>query len=149
MENASKALIIAGAVLLAILILSIGVYLVNSFRGASDSYVSQLDATELSKYNSNFEVFVGRKDITAQELVTLINLTQQQERKTQIFLIERNTNIEISEYNEDKKNDILENNLLIYSIDPNTNEEVVDNLYEFNAIEYDSEGRVSKITFKN
>ena len=62
MENASKALIMAGAVLIAIMIVTIGVYLVGELGKTSESYVQQLDTVELQKYNSNFEVFIDEKD---------------------------------------------------------------------------------------
>lgn len=47
MENATKALIIAGAVLVSILLISIGILLINNNKGITDS------ATNLSEGMSN------------------------------------------------------------------------------------------------
>lgn len=73
MENASKALLIAGSILLAIMILSIGIILYNNYSETSEQYEKRLSTIELNQYNSNFEVFAGRTDITAQDIVTLAN----------------------------------------------------------------------------
>lgn len=146
MENASKALIIAGAVLIAIMILAIGIYLINTLKEASDSYVTRLDATELQKYNSSFEVFVGRTDVVAQEIITLINITQQKEKGTQIYLIAKKKEENITNYDESQKNKFLEDHILTYNIDANGNEQEI-NSFEFISIEYDADGKVSEIKF--
>lgn len=76
MENASNALLIAGAVLLAILIIAVGITLYNKYEGTAQQYEKRMDAVELNRYNTNFEVFEGRKDITAQDIVTLVNFVK-------------------------------------------------------------------------
>ena len=53
MENASKALIIAASVLVAILIVSMGIMIFSKAQSAGDT--SGLDATEISLFNSKFE----------------------------------------------------------------------------------------------
>lgn len=53
MENASKALIIAASVLLAILVVSMGVVIFNRAQGSMDT--TSLDATEINMFNSKFE----------------------------------------------------------------------------------------------
>lgn len=77
MENASKALLIAGGVLIAIIILTIGVTLYTMYSKQSKEYNEIFSATEISKFNSKFEVYIGRTDITAQEIVTVVNLAKQ------------------------------------------------------------------------
>lgn len=58
MENASKALIIAGAILLAILLISLGIYI---FTGAQDvTKNSGLDAQEVSVFNSAMVKYEGK-----------------------------------------------------------------------------------------
>lgn len=76
MENASRALLIAGGVLLAMLILGIGVYLFINSRTVGDSYQQRVEINEIQKVNSNFTVFLERSDITAQEIVTAINYSK-------------------------------------------------------------------------
>lgn len=73
MENASQALIIAGTILIALIVLSIGVYLVSTYSVVGESYDQSKESAELVKFNSRFTAFEGRDDITAQEIVTLYN----------------------------------------------------------------------------
>ena len=76
MENASNALIIAGAILIAIIVLSIGVYLVVTYSKVGNSYEQEMTAVELTKFNTKFTVFQDRNDISAQEIVTLKNFIE-------------------------------------------------------------------------
>lgn len=73
MENASQALIIAGSILIAIVVLSMGVYLITNASKVGESYSSSQELTELTKFNSRFTSFEAREDITAQEIITLAN----------------------------------------------------------------------------
>ncbi len=59
MENASKALIIAGAILLSILIIGLGMGVYNSSKTAMGG--ANLDATELRAHNSQFTAYEGRQ----------------------------------------------------------------------------------------
>ena len=77
MENASKALIIAGGILIAILILSMGVYLFSTYGQIGGSYEKKQAKEELDKFNSIFTKFEGRTDITVQEIVTLANFVRE------------------------------------------------------------------------
>ena len=142
MENASKALIMAGAVLVAIMVLTIGVFLIGKLGSTADGYITVLDATELHKYNSSFEVFTDREDITAQELITLISLTQQSDKTTIVEIDGENCT---RDWNEQKKNQFLENNILTHNSDGSTT-----GLFEYvpNSIQYDNNGRVSIIKFE-
>lgn len=81
MENASKAILIAGGVLLAIIIATIAIVLNNTFSKSADSYNGRFNATQLQTLNSDFESFIGREDITAQEIVTLINLALEYDKQ--------------------------------------------------------------------
>lgn len=57
MENASKALIIAGAILLAILIISLGIMVFNQASGVMDP--NAMDAVAASTFNQKFEQYEG------------------------------------------------------------------------------------------
>lgn len=61
MENASKALIIAGAILLAILIIGIGMLVLQSTQGNVDEAISQMTSTEIDMYNQKFANYEGTK----------------------------------------------------------------------------------------
>ena len=114
MENASKALIMAGAVLIAIMIVTIGVYLVGELGKTSESYVQQLDTVELQKYNSNFEVFIDRTDITAQEIVTAAGIAKQREQGTKVYVGGTEVTSQTDEEFENWKNEFLNDNILTH-----------------------------------
>ena len=59
MENASKALIIAGAILLSILIIALGVFIFNQAKGAVGKV--NLSEQEVAAFNSKFEQYKGRQ----------------------------------------------------------------------------------------
>ena len=71
MENASKALIIAGAILIAMLLVSIGIMLINSGRSLTATTTSNLDSQKIQTFNSQFTPFEGSK--TGAEVKSLIN----------------------------------------------------------------------------
>lgn len=79
MENASHAFLIAGGVLIAILILSLGVYLVLTYSQLGTTYEGVIEENEIKKFNSNFTSLEGRNDITAQEIITVINFCDEYE----------------------------------------------------------------------
>lgn len=81
MENASQALIIAGTILIALIILSIGVYLVSNYMKVGQSYEQTKETTEITKFNVNFTKFERREDITAQEIITLKNFAKNYDEK--------------------------------------------------------------------
>ena len=63
MENASKALIIAGSILVSIVIITLGVMIVNNVRSTINDN-SNMSAQEVASYNSKFEAYEGVKSGT-------------------------------------------------------------------------------------
>lgn len=59
MENASKALIIAGAILLSILIIAIGMYIYNSSTNSITGAVNQISQQEIDAFNQPWEMYEG------------------------------------------------------------------------------------------
>ena len=59
MENASKALIIAGAVLVAIVIISMGVYLISSNQKTVKIGAETADTVAIKTFNATFEKYSG------------------------------------------------------------------------------------------
>lgn len=57
MENASKALIIAGAILLSILIIGLGMSVFNSAKEALSG--ANLDKEKIATFNSEYEAYLG------------------------------------------------------------------------------------------
>ena len=59
MENASKALIIAGAILLSILIIALGIYVFNLAKTSTNT--DQLDNMSIATFNSQFVYYEGKQ----------------------------------------------------------------------------------------
>ena len=71
MENASKALIIAGAILLSILIIGLGMFIYTQAAGAMEN--TGLDSEKVQAYNSKFESYADTQSGTnARALCDLI-----------------------------------------------------------------------------
>lgn len=72
MENASKALLIAGSILIAILLIAVGMKVFNSTSGTTDSVETTMSAAELTMFNKKFLSYVGANKSKAQ-VVSLLN----------------------------------------------------------------------------
>lgn len=72
MENASKALIIAGAILISILIISLGVLIFNKM-GHSAKQAANKDEQEIANFNSKITPYVG-DNISGSQVNALIQL---------------------------------------------------------------------------
>ena len=72
MENASKALIIAGAILIAILLISTGILVMNSINKPLDEASQQGDSQAVQMFNSKFIQYAG-KNKTAQDVKALLS----------------------------------------------------------------------------
>lgn len=70
MENASKALIIAGAILLAILIISLGIMIYNQASGVVNN--NSMTEVEVTTFNQKFEQYLGDK-VRGANVKSLIN----------------------------------------------------------------------------
>jgi len=78
MENASKALLIAAEVLVAVLVISVGVALFSSFAGSSKNIVQKLEESKVAEFNDNFFKYYGDNVIvTAHDVVTMANVAKQ------------------------------------------------------------------------
>ena len=77
MENASKALIIAGSILVSIVIITLGVMIVSNVTDTINNN-SNLSAQEIASYNSNYEGYVGQKSGT--QVKTLLGLIDSHNR---------------------------------------------------------------------
>lgn len=76
MENASKALLIAGGVLIAMIIASFGVYLYGVYHSHSENMLAVMSQKEIDEFNAKFLTFEG-KDLTANEVVSIMNLVRE------------------------------------------------------------------------
>ena len=86
MENASKALLIAGGVLIAILVMTLGVYFSRSIADYTSRVYAQLEESKRTEFNQQFFNFTDKlkkvgsnwvaDTITIQDVATLINLAK-------------------------------------------------------------------------
>ena len=54
MDNASKALVMAGAILIAVMLVSIGVLIYNSAVGTVNTGLEQMSGTEVELFNNSY-----------------------------------------------------------------------------------------------
>jgi len=84
MENASKSLLIAAGTLIAVLILSLFVYLYIQMNSFSHTYNERIASQKLHAFNVQFEVYNGRDDLTPQDLVSVANLAKEYNDKNNL-----------------------------------------------------------------
>jgi len=75
MENASKALLIAGGVLLLILVLSFATFLIVKIGAQTSEFYKEMDETEIYEFNQKFFNYEGNK-LNIQDVVSIINLAK-------------------------------------------------------------------------
>lgn len=91
MENASKALLIAGGVLIAILLLTLFTYLFRQMSENTSSIYETLEKSEIAEFNQQFLNYEGRGNIpgstplTVQDVATLINLAQDSSKNSKFL----------------------------------------------------------------
>lgn len=73
MENASKALIIAGAILISILLISVGILVMNSTGNMQDEVGKTSDTMATQTFNSQFTTYEG-DSIRASQVKSLLSL---------------------------------------------------------------------------
>ncbi|MBP3800703.1 MAG: hypothetical protein J6I85_01530 [Clostridia bacterium] len=76
MENAAKALLMAGGVLIGILILTLAAYLYASFGGTSQIIQDRMDKSELNQFNNKF-ISYQSKECTIYDIVSVVNLANE------------------------------------------------------------------------
>lgn len=90
MENASKALIIAGSVLIAILIISLGLFIFKSTEGTTDQTKKLGETLEVQQFNSQFLKYCGDSVKGSQvrtlcEVIIAHNANSEDSKKVKIF----------------------------------------------------------------
>lgn len=96
MENASKALIIAGSILLSILIIALGMYIFSSSSGVTDD--TTLSQMEVSTFNGKFDKYKGMQNGTnvsalLDALIANCNGTESDSELPQVTYFGENSNI--------------------------------------------------------
>ena len=79
MENASKALLIAAAVLIVILLIAFGMRIFNSTSGTTDSLDKTMSSAETAAFNNKFTGYIGTQSIQkAKALANIISVNNKQ-----------------------------------------------------------------------
>lgn len=76
MENASRALLMAGGILLGILILALMVALFATSSNFNKSYDEAKHSEAIQRFNTNFTKYLGH-DLTIHEVITIYNFAKQ------------------------------------------------------------------------
>lgn len=130
MENAAKALIIAGGILFAIMILSLVVYMSTTTTRMAEAQDEKKKVEELTAFNKEYEAY-NKRLMYGTEVITVYNKAEEYNKKG-----ETSINIEIYDKNEKKIFISYEN-------------EFKNKIFECITSEYDSNtGRITKMQFK-
>lgn len=81
MDNASKALIMAGAILIAVAIVGIGIYIFSASNSLTNDAVDQIDTIAVQMFNNNFQQYAEQGEVIngtrASQLYDAINANKQ------------------------------------------------------------------------
>ena len=77
MENASKALLMAGGILVGMLILALFVTLATSAKELSARYDTEKKVEVIQKFNVNFLKYTGKNDLTIHQVITITNFANE------------------------------------------------------------------------
>lgn len=147
MENASKALIMAGGVLIGILILSLAAYLFVDFGSTSAEIHRQNEEKQITEFNSKFTAYLEYKDrnenwqITIYDIITLVGYAKENNTYYDGVGDEQIDVKIVSTSILDKSETYLINNYG-YANNNGTLKK-----YSCNSIEYNIRGKVRSITF--
>lgn len=139
MENATKALIMAGTVLISLLLISLAVYLFSNYSDFATKTQEKQAIQEKIQFNTRFEKYV-EKDLTLQDVVTIANLAREfnekyEDSKIKIYINNRLYN-DNYDWTEELK-EATDNNLKTLYIIKN-----------YNDIKYDDNRIIEKIYIK-
>lgn len=123
MENASKALLIAGGVLIAILIISVLVVTINIINSNQKTREEALATEQLVEFNQKYEAY-NKKALYGIDIITLKGMAKSDGENIQIII-------------KDKSGSIID-------VDLNTNKTAI---FKCIDVEYNN-GRISKLEFE-
>lgn len=150
MENASKALIYAGEILLGVILLTLMVFLFQAAGSFSDKVDKNIETKVINEFNAPLEKYRGKTDITVQDIVTIGNYAKQYneqigEVKLKVIVYNVESKYMLAHILSDNKNQQYEF-IQKYSNDINTSEIVY---FECIKMNYSEEtGRINIIELK-
>lgn len=134
MENATKALLIAGGILIAILVLSMFVLMFNKMSELQNEQEEQVKVEQLSAFNAEFESY-DRKAMYGTDVISLINKVAENNQT-----YNGNTDYQII---------ITLNGSIMTSSSSLIGTDNEQSIFKCTKVEYNSLGRVSKIVIES
>lgn len=151
MENASKALVMAGGVLIGVLIMSLAVYLFVDFGSTSAKINAKNAEQQLVEFNSKFTSYEGYRDddgnwkITIYDIITLAGYAKENNDYYEGVDDEQiSINILSSHLNVQNSLDLNYKNLIIEYVNPSG----VPKNFEYLGVELNGRGKVKSVNFK-
>lgn len=160
MENASKALLIAGEVLIAMLVASMMVLLFSTMSSYADEHEERKKVEKVQAFNANVMQYMKNTGITAQDIVSLANFAKQVNEQMGCTADTRiDTDHETKHMNIQVNNDKMElkkdSELIQFLEDNYPGEEDINKAsrtgfkyYKATEIKYFDDGRIRKIVFQ-
>lgn len=84
MENASKALLMAAGVLMAVVILSLAAYLFGTFSSSTAEMQKDMERAEIQNFNNQFYAYNGKDNLTIYDVYTVVNLARNNNEKHEL-----------------------------------------------------------------
>ena len=86
MDNASKALLIAGEILISILVIGLIATAISKFGGFSENINKKLNKNKEEDFNNNFFKYESKIDTSAEEIASLANYAKEYNDSYELFL---------------------------------------------------------------
>lgn len=134
MENASKALLIAGGVLIALIIITMFILIFNRMASIQEEQAERTELEQLAAFNSEFEAY-NKQIMYGVDVITLINKVEENNKK-----YSRNNDYKIT---------IVLNNVEISNSSSLIGTDQEKYIYKCTKIEYNDLGRVSKMEIES
>jgi len=142
MENASKALIMAGGVLIGVLVISLAVYLFVSFGQTSAEINGENSQKQLTQFNSKFTSYEGKKNLTIYDAITVAGYANENNE----YYDNDSNYIIIVNLDGRRIDNQLSNIERIIKTQNKKSEDLT--VYKCEVIDYHENGRVKTINFK-
>ncbi|MCI8482662.1 MAG: hypothetical protein HFJ27_06465 [Clostridia bacterium] len=151
MENASKALIITAEILIGVLLLTLMFFAFRAIQGFSSAVEYNIETNNVNEFNTRFEKFRNRNDLTIQDVVTIRNLAR--EYNKQIGQVEITVTVLKVDARYKNAHDFGDNLLYEfikqYSNDSNNNNQIIRFQCAKDGMQYDkTTGKISQIILK-
>lgn len=139
MENASKALIMAGTILIALMIIALGVQLIHTYANFTAQNEQDIANQQKIQYNVKFEKFKD-KELSFQDVITITNLAREYNEKYDIKDIKNDGITVIFGVSDYSKSEI--------NISEQLTKHNPEKEYKIQKIEYNDNGIVKSVAIK-